>query len=58
MELNRVFLPFLLGAAGLGTCLEIILTCSELVTLIVLFKSMPLIFRSCFIWLVEAILNL
>lgn len=57
MELNLVFLPFLLGAASLWTCLEIILTCRELATLIVLFNSMPLIFRSGFIWLVEVILE-
>jgi len=54
-ELNLVILPFLLGAASFGICLGLLLPRRELVTLIVLLSSMPLVFGAGFIWPVESI---
>ena len=54
-ELNLVILPFLLGAASFGTCLGLIIPRRELITLVVLLGSMPLIFGSGFVWPVESI---
>ena len=54
-ELQLALLPFLLGAAALGLCLGLLLPRRELVVLVVLLSSMPLIFLAGFIWPVEAI---
>lgn len=54
-ELNLLILPFLLGAALLGVSLGLILPRRELVTLLVLLSSMPLIFASGFVWPIESV---
>ncbi|WP_440885319.1 ABC transporter permease [Vibrio campbellii] len=54
-ELLTLLLPFLLGCCGLGLWLGYLLPRRELVTLVVLVSSMPLIFLAGFIWPVEAI---
>ncbi|MCC4221938.1 ABC transporter permease [Vibrio campbellii] len=54
-ELLTLLLPFLLGCCGLGLWLGYLLPRRELVTLVVLVSSMPLIFLAGFIWPVESI---
>ncbi|MFN1601946.1 ABC transporter permease [Vibrio harveyi] len=54
-ELLTLLLPFLLGCCGLGIWLGYLLPRRELVTLVVLVSSMPLIFLAGFIWPVESI---
>ncbi|EDP59938.1 ABC transporter permease [Vibrio sp. AND4] len=54
-ELLSFLLPFLLSSCGLGIWLGFLLPRRELVTLVVLVSSMPLIFLAGFIWPVEAI---
>lgn len=54
-ELNMLILPFLLGSSLLGVSLGLILPRRELVTLLVLLSSMPLIFASGFVWPLESI---
>ena len=54
-ELWLLILPFLLAAGFLGVCLGCILPRPELVTLVVLLSSMPLVFASGFVWPVSAI---
>ncbi len=54
-DLNLVILPFLLGGATLGISLGGILPRKELVVLVVLLSSIPLIFGSGFIWPLESI---
>lgn len=54
-ELNLLILPFLLATTQLGIFLGLILPRRELVTLLVLLSSMPLIFGAGFIWPVESI---
>ncbi|RDX37315.1 ABC transporter permease [Vibrio campbellii] len=54
-ELLTLLLPFLLGCCGLGMWLGYLLPRRELVTLVVLVSSMPLIFLAGFIWPVESI---
>ncbi|HDM8224210.1 TPA: ABC transporter permease [Vibrio campbellii] len=54
-ELLTLLLPFLLGCCGLGLGLGYLLPRRELVTLVVLVSSMPLIFLAGFIWPVESI---
>ncbi len=53
--LLTLLLPFLLGCCGLGLWLGYLLPRRELVTLVVLVSSMPLIFLAGFIWPVESI---
>ncbi|MBT0341249.1 ABC transporter permease [Vibrio campbellii] len=55
VELLTLLLPFLLGCCGLGLWLGYLLPRRELVTLVVLVSSMPLIFLAGFIWPVESI---
>ncbi|RPH37363.1 MAG: ABC transporter permease, partial [Desulfobulbaceae bacterium] len=54
-ELCLLVLPFLLAAVFLGICLGQLLPRPELVTLVVLLSSMPLVFSSGFVWPVSAI---
>ena len=54
-ELLTLLLPFLLGCCGLGLWLGYLLPRRELVTLVVLVSSLPLIFLAGFIWPVESI---
>lgn len=54
-ELLAMLLPFFLGCCGLGFWLGYLLPRRELVTLVVLVSSMPLIFLAGFIWPIEAI---
>lgn len=54
-ELHLLLAPFFLSAAFLGICLGVLLPRRELVTLVVLVSSMPLIFLSGFIWPTAAI---
>ncbi|ENM8381690.1 ABC transporter permease [Vibrio alginolyticus] len=54
-ELLAMLFPFLLGCCGLGFWLGYLLPRRELVTLVVLVSSMPLIFLAGFIWPIEAI---
>ncbi|WP_330943884.1 ABC transporter permease [Vibrio diabolicus] len=54
-ELLTMLFPFFLGCCGLGFWLGYLLPRRELVTLVVLVSSMPLIFLAGFIWPVEAI---
>lgn len=54
-ELHLLLAPFFLSAAFLGICLGTLLPRRELVTLVVLVSSMPLIFLSGFIWPTAAI---
>ncbi len=53
--LNLVILPFLLSSALLGVFLGVILPRRELVTLVVLLSSIPLIFGAGFVWPMESI---
>jgi len=54
-ELLTLLLPFLLSACFIGLWLGAITPRRELVTLVVLLSSMPLIFSAGFIWPVESI---
>ncbi|ELE6599957.1 ABC transporter permease [Vibrio alginolyticus] len=54
-ELMAMLFPFFLGCCGLGFWLGYLLPRRELVTLVVLVSSMPLIFLAGFIWPIEAI---
>ncbi|MHC6798884.1 ABC transporter permease [Vibrio antiquarius] len=54
-ELLTMLFPFFLGCCGLGFWLGYLLPRRELVTLVVLVSSMPLIFLAGFIWPIEAI---
>ncbi len=54
-ELNLLILPFLLSTTLLGISLGLLLPRRELVTLLVLLSSLPLIFASGFIWPVSEI---
>ncbi|HHX8659483.1 TPA: ABC transporter permease [Vibrio diabolicus] len=54
-ELLTMLFPFFLGCCGLGFWLGYLLPRRELVTLVVVVSSMPLIFLAGFIWPVEAI---
>ncbi|WP_321282722.1 ABC transporter permease [uncultured Vibrio sp.] len=54
-ELLSLLVPFLLSCCGLGFWLGYLLPRRELVTLVVLVSSMPLIFLAGFIWPVESI---
>lgn len=54
-ELHLLLAPFFFSAAFLGICLGMLLPRRELVTLVVLVSSMPLIFLSGFIWPTAAI---
>ncbi|CAM3005484.1 ABC-2 type transporter transmembrane domain-containing protein [Vibrio mytili] len=54
-ELLTLLLPFLLSSCGLGFWLGTLLPRRELVTLVVLVSSMPLVFLAGFIWPVESI---
>lgn len=54
-ELLTLLLPFLLSCCGLGLWLGYLLPRRELVTLVALVSSMPLLFLAGFIWPVESI---
>lgn len=54
-ELLTLLLPFLIASSAIGIWLGSIVPRRELVTLIVLISSMPLIFSAGFIWPIEAI---
>ena len=54
-QLWLLALPFLLAAACIGVCLGQLLPRPELVTLVVLLSSMPLVFSSGFVWPVSSI---
>ncbi|MGY5820721.1 ABC transporter permease [Vibrio chemaguriensis] len=54
-KLLAMLFPFFLGCCGLGFWLGHLLPRRELVTLVVLVSSMPLIFLAGFIWPIEAI---
>ncbi|MCS0455423.1 ABC transporter permease [Vibrio diabolicus] len=54
-KLLAMLFPFFLGCCGLGFWLGYLLPRRELVTLVVLVSSMPLIFLAGFIWPIEAI---
>lgn len=54
-DLAALVVPFLLAAIFLGVCLGQILPRPELVTLVVLLSSMPLVFTSGFVWPLSAI---
>ncbi len=54
-QLLLLVLPFLLAAAFIGVCLGQLLPRPELVTLVVLLSSMPLVFSSGFVWPVSSI---
>ncbi|KLN65799.1 MULTISPECIES: ABC transporter permease [Vibrio] len=54
-DLLTLLLPFLLASSAIGIWLGAITPRRELVTLVVLISSMPLIFSAGFIWPVEAI---
>ena len=49
-ELHLLLAPFFFAAAFLGICLGLLLPRREVVTLVVLVSSMPLIFLAGFIW--------
>lgn len=49
-ELNLLILPFLVSTSLMGISLGLLLPRGELVTLLVLLASMPLIFASGFVW--------
>lgn len=55
IDLILLLLPFLLGSAAIGIWLGAITPRRELVTLVVLISSMPLIFSAGFIWPTQAI---
>jgi ABC-2 type transport system permease protein len=54
-QLLTLLLPFLLSACFIGIWLGALTPRRELVTLVVLISSMPLVFSAGFIWPVEAI---
>ncbi|MDF2152273.1 ABC transporter permease [Vibrio sp. CAU 1672] len=54
-ELLTLLLPFLLGCCAIGNWLGFLLPRRELVTVVVLVSSMPLVFLAGFIWPVESI---
>lgn len=54
-DLLTFLLPFLLASAAIGIWLGTITPRRELVTLVVLVSSMPLVFSAGFIWPIEAI---
>lgn len=54
-ELVTLLLPFLLASCAIGIWLGTVVPRRELVTLVVLISSMPLIFSAGFIWPLEAI---
>ncbi len=54
-HLLAMLLPFLLGSCAIGIWLGSILPRRELVTLVVLVSSMPLVFSAGFIWPTESI---
>ncbi|MCG9724743.1 ABC transporter permease [Vibrio brasiliensis] len=54
-QLITLLLPFLIGSAAIGIWLGAVTPRRELVTLVVLISSMPLVFSAGFIWPVEAI---
>ncbi|KJY83390.1 ABC transporter [Vibrio galatheae] len=54
-ELLALLLPFLIATSSIGIWLGAITPRRELVTLVVLISSMPLVFSAGFIWPVEAI---
>ncbi|MGR5300504.1 MULTISPECIES: ABC transporter permease [Vibrio] len=54
-ELLTMLLPFLLGCCGLGLWLGYLLPRRELVSVVVLVSSLPLVFLAGFIWPVESI---
>ncbi|WP_260258538.1 ABC transporter permease [Vibrio intestinalis] len=54
-ELLTLLLPFLIASCAIGVWLGSIVPRRELVTLVVLISSMPLIFSAGFIWPLEAI---
>lgn len=54
-ELLTMLLPFLLSSCAIGIWLGAILPRRELVTLVVLISSMPLVFSAGFIWPTESI---
>ncbi|CAK4067816.1 ABC transporter permease [Vibrio sp. 16] len=54
-ELLSLLLPFLLASCAIGLWLGAVTPRRELVTLVVLISSMPLIFSAGFIWPVESI---
>ena len=54
-NLFMIWLPFVAGAIFFGILLGRILPRSELVTLVVILSSLPLIFTSGFIWPIEAL---
>ncbi|MGF1909583.1 ABC transporter permease [Vibrio kasasachensis] len=54
-ELLTMLLPFLLSSCAIGIWLGAILPRRELVTLLVLISSMPLVFSAGFIWPTESI---
>ncbi|KOO11055.1 ABC transporter, partial [Vibrio xuii] len=54
-QLLTLLLPFLIASCAIGIWLGSITPRRELVTLVVLVSSMPLVFSAGFIWPVEAI---
>ncbi|USD33859.1 MULTISPECIES: ABC transporter permease [Vibrio] len=54
-QLLSLLLPFLLASCAIGICLGAITPRRELVTLVVLISSMPLIFSAGFIWPLNSI---
>lgn len=54
-QIILLLLPFLLGSAAIGIWLGTVTPRRELVTLVVLISSMPLVFSAGFIWPTEAI---
>ncbi|MDD1793265.1 ABC transporter permease [Enterovibrio sp. ZSDZ42] len=50
LQLAAVILPFLLATIGLGTLIGIAIKRAEMITLIVLLSSMPLLFIAGFVW--------
>ncbi|MEI8607676.1 ABC transporter permease [Enterovibrio sp. Hal110] len=50
LQLAAVILPFLLATIGLGSLIGIAIKRAEIITLIVLLSSMPLLFIAGFVW--------
>ncbi|WP_028022339.1 ABC transporter permease [Enterovibrio calviensis] len=50
LQLAAVILPFLLATIGLGTLVGIAIKRAEIITLVVLLSSMPLLFIAGFVW--------
>ncbi|MBE1276501.1 ABC transporter permease [Enterovibrio baiacu] len=50
LQLAAVMLPFLLATIGLGSLIGIAIKRAEIITLIVLLSSMPLLFIAGFVW--------